>query len=312
VIGYHNAGYKRNDLRRANAAGFPLVNPADINDLDFLPSANLILKMKETRNAQMNFRMNYSQSLARPSMRELNDGAIYDNEFRTLIYGNSDLQAAHIKNYDFRLETYFKKGDNVSVSLFYKDFTNHIEMSFGNGGLSWNNVGKSTVRGIELEGKKSLTRRFELKANLTFVKSNSQVIRQIMDLVDGKKVYTPTDTLNRPMFGQAPYIINGIFTYTEDSLGLTATISYNLQGPRLVLTGVIPGRPDVYEMQRHLVDFKVTKTLGKHFSLSLTVRDILNAPVRRTYKLNNGFDDPIDYDKFRYGTNYLLSVAYKL
>jgi hypothetical protein len=56
----------------------------------------------------------------------------------------------------------------------------------------------------------------------------------------------------------------------------------------------------------------VTKTLGKHFSLSLTVRDILNAPVRRTYKLNNGFDDPIDYDKFRYGTNYLLSVAYKL
>ena len=111
------------------------------------------------------------------------------------------------------------------------------------------------------------------------------------------------------MFGQAPYIINGILSYTSDTLGLTATISYNVQGPRLVLTGILKGRPDVYEMPRNTIDIKVSKTLGDHFSMSFTVRDLLNAPVRRAYKTPGGY---IDYDRFRYGTNYQLGISYKL
>jgi hypothetical protein len=111
------------------------------------------------------------------------------------------------------------------------------------------------------------------------------------------------------MFGQAPYIINGMLSYKSDSLGLTATVSYNVQGPRLVITGILKGRPDIYEMPRHALDFKVTKTLGKYFSSSLTVRDILNAPVLRQYKLNSGY---ADFDRFRYGTSFTLGIAYKL
>ncbi len=306
---FHNLGYEKNDIRRANADGFPFVNPANINETNFLPSANLIFKLKENKVNQMNFRLNYSQTVARPSMRELNDAAIYDYEFRTLLYGNSDLKTVHIKNYDFRFESYFKNGDNVSLSVFYKDFKNHIEMGFGTSGLTWDNIDKSSVRGIELEGKKSLTKHFELRANVTFVNSNSQFIRKATSIVDGFKIAVPVDTVNRPMFGQAPYLVNGILAYTADSLGLTATLSYNVQGPRLVITGIIKGRPDVYEMPRHTLDFKVSKTLGKHFSTSITVRDILNAPVRRTYKIPG--QPNADYDKFRYGTNYLLSVAYK-
>lgn len=308
AVNYHNLGYKPNDPRRANVAGYANVNPANINETNFLPSANLIFKLKENKYNQMNFRFNFSQTLARPSIRELNDAAVYDNEFRTLIYGNSDLKSVHVKNYDTRFESYFKNGDNISMSVFYKDFLNHIEMSFGAGGLTWNNVGHSTVRGIELEGKKSITKFFELRANVTFVKSNSQVIRTTLDIVDGIKVLIPTDTINRPMFGQAPYIVNGIAVFKADSIGLTATISYNVQGPRLVITGVIPGRPDVYEMPRHTLDLKVSKTIGKHFIASVLVRDILNAPVRRTYILPG---EDKDYDKFRYGTNYVLSLAYK-
>jgi hypothetical protein len=111
------------------------------------------------------------------------------------------------------------------------------------------------------------------------------------------------------MFGQAPYIVNGILSYASDSLGITATVSYNVQGPRLVLTGILKGRPDVYEMPRHTVDMKVSKTLSKHFSMSLTVRDLLNAPVRRAYKIPSGY---IDYDSFRYGTNFQVGLSYKL
>ena len=97
--------------------------------------------------------------------------------------------------------------------------------------------------------------------------------------------------------------------YKADSLGLTATISYNVQGPRLVITGIVKGRPDVYEMPRNTIDFKITKSLGKHFNTSITIRDILNAKVRRAYKLPNSW---VDYDSFRYGTNFNLSISYKI
>jgi hypothetical protein len=55
----------------------------------------------------------------------------------------------------------------------------------------------------------------------------------------------------------------------------------------------------------------MSKKLGKHFAVSLTIKDILNTPVRRAYKYDNSFD-VLDYDKYTYGTNYILSVAYKL
>ena len=306
---FHELGYEVNDIRRENVGGFALVNPGVIDQWDILPSGSLIYKIKTKSETQANLRFNYSQSVARPSIRELSDAAIYDNEFRTVIYGNSDLKLSNIRNYDFRGEVYFASGDNVSASVFYKDFKNHIEMGFGSAGITWDNVEQSTVRGIELEGKKQIGKNLEFRANLTLVKSESEFVRKDLQIIDGRKVYTIIDTLYRPMFGQAPYLFNSILSYTADSLGLTATVSYNVQGPRLVIAGVVKGRPDVYEIPRHLVDFKVSKTIGEHYSASITVRDILNSPVRRAYDLPNGY---VDFDNFRYGTNFLVSFAYKL
>ena len=306
---YYAKGYAKNDIRRENLGGFSVVNAANLKETNFLPSANIVYKIKKIEKAQVNIRLNFSQTVARPSIRELNDAAVYDNEFRTLIYGNSDLKNVHIKNYDFRGESYFKNGDNISVSLFYKDFRNHIEMGFGSAGITWQNIDQSTVKGFEFEGKKGLGKQFELRANITLVQSNSAFVRKDMTIIDGVKYYTVLDTINRPMFGQAPYIINAISTFKSDSLGITASLSYNVQGPRLVITGVVKGFPDVYEMPRNTIDFKITKKLGKHFNTSIMVRDILNAKVRRAYRMNNGY---IDYDNFRYGTNFILSIAYKL
>lgn len=309
VLEYHEKGYERNDVRRENVGGFQNINAANIDEVNFLPSANLIYKFKNEKFAQVNVRLNYSQTVARPSIRELNDLAIYDNEFRTLLYGNSDLKTVHIQNYDFRAESYFKNGDNASISFFYKDFKNHIEMGFGNSGVTWSNIDNSYVVGFEFEGKKSITKSFELRANVTLVKSESEFVRTAVEIIDGVKIISPIDTVLRPMFGQAPYIVNAIASYKADSIGLVATVSYNIQGPRLVITGIIKGRPDVYELPRNTLDFKVSKTLGKHFSTSLTVRDILNAPVVRAYKLPDSW---VDFDRFRYGTNFVLGVSYKI
>ncbi len=310
AVYYDAEQYPVNDPRRINPGGFPLMNPVNFTDVSFLPSINLIFKLKETWNPQMNIRLNYSKSTARPSLRELNEAAVFDNEYRTIIFGNSELLPAKIDNYDFRFESYFNNGDHLSASVFYKDFINHIEMTFQSSGISWNNVGRSYARGIELEGLKTLGKHFDFRANITLVSSNSNVIRKVMQVKDGIRVYTPVDTTNRPMFGQAPYIVNCILGYKADSIGLLLTLSYNLQGPRLAITGIVPGWPDVYEMPRHVLDFKISKKLGKHFYTSFVIRDILNAPVRRTYDLPEGFQ--YDFDSFRYGTNYQFSLGYKI
>ena len=87
-----------------------------------------------------------------------------------------------------------------------------------------------------------------------------------------------------------------------------------------MIAGAIKGRPDVYEMPRNMIDFKITKRVTDHWTLGLTVRDILNTAVRRSYNIPtynlNGTDSSTggwyDYDRFRYGTNFNLSVTYNL
>ena len=267
---------------------------------------NVIYKLKPDELAPINMRVNYSKTIARPSIRELSDVALLDYEFREFVFGNSNLKPVEINNYDLRVESYFQSGDNVSASLFYKQFKNHIEM-VKSVGLTWENVDKSYVAGIELEGKKALMRNLDLAANVTLIISETKFVRNRLELADGVRKYYPIDTITRTMSGQSPYVLNGILSYHADSLGLVMTVSYNVQGPRLVITSANPAIPDIYEMPRHVLGAKVEKKFGKHFHASLTVRNILNSPITRSYK---SWD--VKYDEYHYGTSYVLGINYNL
>ena len=309
VFQYDSLNLPRDDPRRNYSNGYPSANPGELDELSFLPNINLIYKLRSDDNQPINLRLNFSQSVARPSMRELSDVAAYDYEFRSFVFGNSDLKMVNINNYDLRLESYFKSGNNISISFFYKDFKNHIEL-VKSVGYSWQNVDRSHVAGIELEGKKQLGRHLEFRANVTLVKSETEFVRTRMEIDGGVKKFIPQDTINRPMFGQSPYVLNGILTYKADSLGLTVGLSYNVQGSRLVVAADVKEVPDIYELPRHLLDCKVSKTLGKHFSISLTVRDILNSPIRRSYNYDEGW--LLDYERYSFNTTYVVGVSYKL
>lgn len=304
ITSFYMLGLKADDPRRTEGQDAKILNAGKLNNLNYLPSATLIYKLNKDEAAPTNLRLNYSETVVRPSIRELSNTRIYDYELRQYVIGNPNLQQAKINNYDLRWESYFKSGDNISASVFYKDFKNHIELvSFNE--VTWQNVDKSNVIGLELEGRKSLIKKcLEFRANVTFVHSQTTFVRYTLKTSE----YVPVDTITRPMFGQAPYIINGILTYTADSLGLTLTLSYNIQGPRLAIASVTENVPDIYEMPRNLLDFKVTKKLGRYFGVSLTVRDILNAPIRRAYKFDNW---DTSYDRYTFGTNYVLGVTYK-
>lgn len=305
VYKFDSLGYSVNDPRRAYSNTYPLVNPGTLDDWDYLPSANIIYKLKNDELAPVNLRFNYSKTLARPSIRELSDVALLDYEYREFIFGNSELKSVHINNYDVRMESYFKSGDNISVSLFYKNFNDHIEL-VRSVGLTWQNVDQSYVTGLELEGTKNLSQHFELGGNIAFIYSQTKFVRNRIE-INGIRQTIPLDTISRPMYGQAPYVVNCMFTYKADSIGLAATLSYNVQGPRLVISSAVKEIPDVYEMPRQLFDLTLSKKFGKHFIATFKIRDILNAPVTRSY-----IDWKIDYDEYHYGTNYVLGITYKL
>ncbi len=326
---FDSLGLVPTDFRRiiTDAWGLSMdVQPGQLNKISYLPSVNLILKLNKDESSPMNLRINYSQSVARPSIRELTATTFYDFESNSYVKGNSELKMVHINNVDLRFETYFKSGDNISASLFYKGFKNHIELSNWGFCLSWiNNPSYTSLVGLEVEGEKKFLKNFDFKANLTLVYSQSvlkggtiyDLAGHIFDLKGG----------NRAMFGQAPYVVNTMITYNLKKIGLAATISYNLQGSKLVIV-TDPTKPDIYELPRQMLDFKVSKKIGKYFSVSLKVLDILNNGVTRSYKNitnenyfkniwndisgKNRKEDNLVYSKFKYGTNYVLSISYKL
>jgi TonB-dependent receptor len=310
VILFDSLGLKKNDPRRKYSESYPVANPGSLTSSDILPSAGIIFKLIEREKMPVNIRLNYAQSLARPSIRELSDIAGYDYELRAPVFGNSDLKPVSIHNYDFRAETLTPDNFSASVSLFYKNFRNHIEL-INNGGYTWQNVDKSWVAGLELEGRKNIIKNIELGTNITLVKSETNYVRSRFNLVNGIKEYVPVDTLSRAMYGQAPYIINAIVSYKNDSIGFVATLSFNVQGPRLVIASDNPSIPDVYEMPRNLFDIKLSQRLSKHFMVSFLVRDVLNTAVRRAYKYPEGYNK-YNYDKYKYGTTYNVSFGYRL
>jgi len=299
------------DNRRKFVAPSPIldimIRPGELNKMSYLPSLGMILKLRKDENSPINMRMNYSKTLARPSLRELSDNAYYDYEINQVVYGNSQLKMVDINNYDFRLESYFKSGDNISLSLFYKDFKNHIEVADYGLYLIWiNNPNKAWVQGIELEGKKNITSWLEFRANITLTDSRS-AFNTSYTKPDGYTVMGRD--IDRTMLDQAPYVINAMLTWNATKAGLTTSVSYNTQGPRVIRTGSYQDIPDIYELPRNLVDVKILKNLNKHFSISLKIMDILNTPIVRAYKINNNFD--LIYDQYSYGTNYVGSISYK-
>jgi hypothetical protein len=311
VFNSDSMGYAALDERRFQPGDAFMVNPGVINQANILPSINIIYKLRNKETSPINLRVNYSKTIARPSVRELTETTIFDYEYRNFIFGNADLKTVDINNYDFRVESYFENGDNISLSVFYKKFINHIELVQTTQGFSWQNANESNVKGVEIDARKIIVKGLEVRANFTLAQSLTEVIQNNIYVKNNIKVLEPYDTLTRQMSGQAPYVINGIISYTMDSLRLTTSIAYNVQGPRLAVVSAEPKLiPDVFELPRHVLDFRIAKQIGKRFTVTVTVKDILNSPIRRSYKLPSGFT--ADFDNFRYGTNYNLSISFKI
>ncbi len=240
--------------------------------LDFLPSVNFIYSVNDAQN----LRLSYSRTLNRPEFRELAPFAFYDFQTRYVVTGNPSLVRSTIDNFDARYEWYPGKGQVLSVTGFYKNFTNPIEQATREDVVTeytYVNVPKAVDYGLELEGRLLLSTLFGAADHAVWSKltvfANYALIRSRVTLNSA----TATDSV-RPLQGQSPYVINAGIQYQNEESGTTISAAFNQVGDRIFIVGSSQ-EPSVWEKGRAVLDLSFNQEVNKKLSLKLTARDLL-------------------------------------
>ncbi len=281
---------------------------AQINEIDILPSVNLVYAL----NKNINIRASFSKTLARPNMREMAPFVSFSFIGGPTELGNPQLKRTTINNFDLRWEWFLKTGELLAVSGYYKDFTNPIVVQnvYGtdNFEIMYDNVDKGKVYGIELEFRKSLDfiealKDFRFATNLSLTYSEISIDPEEFKVIsDRNPDFTEP---KRPFNGQSPYLVNANIFYQKNSF--EAGLNFNKFGPRLDVVGV-NGNPDIYEVNKGNLDLISKYTMGK-FVLGFNVKNLLNTPICRIVKLQG-----VQYDvtKYNVGQFFEFTLSYKI
>jgi outer membrane receptor protein involved in Fe transport len=271
---------------------------------DYLPALNLTYKLTSTTN----FRLSGSQTVVRPEFRELSNFAFYDFELGATVLGNQDLKRTKITNADLRYEIYPRAGELVTFGAFFKYFDKPIEVSFNQSGagssntFNYQNADHARGIGFEFDIRKKLDFASALK-NFTFTSNLSYIYN---------RVTFQNETLNRPMQGQSPYLINLGIQYDKKSI--TSTILFNEIGRRIAYVGN-DQYPAIWEAPRPLLDFQLAKKLmNNKAEIKLNVSDILNTKAKFYHDLNDDgkytkSNDALAIDR-KYGTTFSIVFGY--
>ncbi len=205
-----------------------------------------------------------------------------------------------------------KPDEIISFGLFYKNFTDPIEMVDNpvavNPEISYQNVEQARNYGFEIEFRKSLDfihaiRNMFFGVNFAYIRSEVAIDPLELESI---RALVPDHPDTRPLFGQAPYIVNGILGYKNDKIGLSANLVYNMTGKRISLV-TKGGTPDVYQQPLPLLDLNIQQNLSKHFVLTLKAKNLLNSISKEVYHYK---DIDYSYYEFSLGRVFGLGIAY--
>lgn len=191
-----------------NAITGSRTNSAALSETDILPATGLIWSL----SSNVNLRLNWSHTIARPSPRELAACRSYDPILDIEVDGNPLLQISKVENYDLRLEWFPSHNELISISVFRKFIHRPIERRFISmvGDLiSYENRDHAEVFGVELELRKSLSfidpllADWSLGGNFSWIHSRTPLTATELA---NKKAILGSVASSRPLFDQPPYI----------------------------------------------------------------------------------------------------------
>lgn len=284
---------------------------------DFLPSLNAVYSLTKKQN----LRFAYGRTLNRPEFRELAPFAFFDFSTNIVVAGNPDLQRAVIDNYDLRYEVYPGRGQLLSGSLFYKNFTNPIELTSDPNNFNssaYQNAIDAKNFGVEVEFRTLISSLIKSSENtfwdkLTLSANAAYIISEVNEAAFAGVVKGVSE---RPLQGQSPYVLNASLSYNDEVRGWSSTLGANRVGQRIFIVGSI-NEPDTWEQGRTVLDFQLVKTvLKKKMEIKLNVKDLLRQDLIffLDENQNNRWDKGSDklFQSRTFGQVISLNVNYRI
>lgn len=291
IVGLRVENYVMRHTGQSQDGTRVLDNDKVLDSFDFFPTISFIYELKEDQN----LRASFSRTIARPSFKEMSFAQIIDPISNSIFNGglyevdewDGNLKETHINNFDFRWEKFWDRGQNISASVFYKDFTDPIELvritkAKASTEYQPRNVGEGELMGVEFEFSKNMDlispalENFNFNGNVTLTRS--EVTMTDAEYQSRKEYGKEGQSIDktRNMAGQSPYVINAGISYNNIESGLSTGLFYNVKGETLSIVGG-DVFPDFYTSPFHSLNFSLNKKFGeeKRTKIDFKVSNIL-------------------------------------
>ncbi len=281
---------------------------------DVLPSLGFVLKPVK----KITLRGSYSETVARPTFKELTP--IQQQEFLgdDIFIGNSELQMSALKNYDLRLDYMPYNGGLLSVSWFHKDIESPIEyvqdlvnaFSF----VTPLNFPKGKLSGFEFETRQELghfwdtMKGFSLGGNTTLIDSEVTLPESEKNNLANAGVKTTT----RDMMNAPEYLYTVYSMYDYERFATQIGLFYTVKGDTLVTgAGNRNGNyvPDIYATEYGTLNLSVSKKIGKHFDLTFKTKNLLNPEIQEVYRPPDDLGDEAVRTSYTKGIDFSLYLT---
>jgi TonB-dependent receptor len=250
-------------------------------DDDYYPALAITYMRPDFWAEDFQLRLGWSQTVARPDLREISDAVFIDPLTEARIQGNPNLLHSELANLDLRAEWFFAEGDNLTVSLFYKDIADPIETVQQAGTdddivLGFINAESAEVYGVEFEGLVGLdflsgggwTTPFFLSGNVTVSDSEIIIGPQAVDLTNDK----------RQMSQHSDLVVNLQLGYDSPGGMHGASLAYNMYSERIFFAGR-EGADDAKEQPFNSLDLTYSFYPTEKLSVKLRLQNLLDEDI---------------------------------
>ncbi len=221
----------------------------DVDETRVLPALGFTYRPLEG----LNLRGAYSQTVARPSFREMGFYVSVEPGSDDLIVGNPQLTLSDVTSYDLRTEyTWGESGDLGALSVFYKTIEKPIESivirdptNFEGDSSAlyrtfFNNPSDARLFGVELEARKNLgfigpdfAQYFSLGGNFTYIdakvdRTDAELARSgaFFGVPKGQPVKFESYEPDRRLFGQPEWIANADISFDNPDWGTKISLNF--------------------------------------------------------------------------------------
>lgn len=289
---------------------------------DVLPSLGFVFEPVQ----KFSVRGTYSETIARPTFKELTPTFQYEYLGADSFVGNRDLKISALKNYDLRLEYYPNADTFLSVSWFSKKMEDPIEYQAARAGgdsfIRAVNYPEGDVNGYEFEVRQKLgafwqaLEGFSVQGNLTIMDSEVTLPGNEIQKYEDYNRGNPASAVDietaskRPMRETPDYLVNTSLLYDHERWGTQVGVFYTLKGDTLVAGGSLQGAyvPDVYADPYGELSIGISQKFMEIWKLSFRAKNILDPEITTSYR-SPFFDEEQTESSYTKGVGYSISLG---